>query len=263
MSDPDEPLHALTTEPLHALTTEPLLALTTEPLLALETATSPGSVALLSGVGVALERALPAGAATAETLLPAIDALLGAAGVPLAAIRGLAVSIGPGSFTGLRIGVATVKGLAFGASLPVAAVPTLAALALRAPPGGGPVIAVLDARRGEVYAAGYTEPGRTLPDALPEGVYGAEELAARLPPSCRLVGEGVAVCGEAVRRGRGAGAVAAAAGEQPRALDVARLARALFARGVASTAADLVPRYVRRAEAEAKRTGSATEPRDG
>jgi tRNA threonylcarbamoyladenosine biosynthesis protein TsaB len=233
-----------------------------EALLALETATAPGSVALLAGGGLALERVLPTGAATAETLLPAIDALLGTAGVPLAAVRGFAVSIGPGSFTGLRIGVATLKGLAFGAPQPVAAVPTLAALALRAAPGPGPVIALLDARRGEVYAAGYADPGRLEPDALPEGLYGAAELAARLPPICRLVGDGVAVCGEAIRRGRGAAAIPAG-GELPRALDVARLARALLARGVAWTAADLVPRYVRRAEAEVKRTGLATEPSDG
>jgi tRNA threonylcarbamoyladenosine biosynthesis protein TsaB len=233
-----------------------------EPLLALETATSPGSVALLRGGGVAVERALPAGRATAETLLPEIDALLAAAGVPIAAIRGFAISIGPGSFTGLRIGVATLKGLAFGAPQPVAAVPSLAALALRAPPGPGPAIALLDARRGQVYAAGYTGPGSLAPDALPEGLYTADELALRLPPSCRLVGEGAAACGEAIRRARGAAALLAA-DALPRAGDVGRLGRALLAGGVTCSAAELVPRYVRRAEAEAKRVGSATEPRDG
>jgi tRNA threonylcarbamoyladenosine biosynthesis protein TsaB len=239
--------------------------LVTEPVLALETATSPGSVALLRGGGVAASRALPAGAATSETLLPAIDALLAEAGVPIAEVRGFAISIGPGSFTGLRVGVATLKGLAFGAPrpVPVAPVPTLAALALCAPSGPGPVIALLDARRGEVYAAGYSEPGRLEPDALPEGLYGADELARRLPPICRLVGEGVAVCGEALRRVRGEEAIPAAASALPRAADVARLAGAVFAHGAAQTAAGLVPRYVRRAEAEVKRTGRATESRDG
>ena len=234
-----------------------------QPLLALETATAPGSVALLCGGEVARERTLPAGAATAETLLPAIDAVLAEAGVSLAAIRGFAISIGPGSFTGLRIGVATLKGLAFGAPQPVAAVPTLAALALRAEPGAGPVVALLDARRGEVYAAGYRESGRLEPDVLPEGLYTPAALAAQLPPVCRLVGDGVAVCREALRRRPGPGALPAAAAASPRAADVGRLARVIFAAGAAHAPADLVPRYLRRAQAEVTRTGHATEPREG
>lgn len=215
------------------------------PLLAIETATRRGSVALLRG-GDRVERVLPADRTTAESLLPEIDALLQEAGMGLAELGAFAVSIGPGSFTGLRIGVATVKGLAFGSALPVAPVPTLAALALAAG-GEGPLVALLDAQRGEVYAAGYPEPGALEPALLPEGLYTGEELAARLPARPRLVGEGVAILGlegEAVVPGAGA---------------VAQLGLARIREGGALSAAELVPRYVRRAEAEARRTGRATE----
>ena len=123
-------------------------------LLAVETATAAPSVALWRGDALLGERAADPGRATAEALLPALDALLADARVALAAVEGFAVSIGPGSFTGLRIGVATVKGLAFGTARPAVAVSTLAALARHAP-GPAPVAAVLDARRGEVYAAGF------------------------------------------------------------------------------------------------------------
>ena len=97
-------------------------------LLALETATSSMSVALLRGEEVvALERQ-PVARAAAEGLLPAVDALLRGAGAGLADVAAIAVSIGPGSFTSLRVGIATAKGLAFGTGRGAVAVPTLAAL---------------------------------------------------------------------------------------------------------------------------------------
>jgi tRNA threonylcarbamoyladenosine biosynthesis protein TsaB len=199
---------------------------------------------------------LPPELATAEALLPAIDALLAEAGCALDELDAFAVSIGPGSFTGLRIGAATVKGLAFATQQPVAAVPTLAAVAKGAPAGEGPVVALLDARRGEIYAAGYAAPGDLSPDLLPEGLYTAEELARRLPPACRLVGEPLALDSPELARlaPDPLRMVVSAA-----AADVGRLALGLLSRGEGRKAAEIVPRYVRRAEAEVKRTGQATE----
>jgi tRNA threonylcarbamoyladenosine biosynthesis protein TsaB len=223
-------------------------------LLAVETATAAPSVALWRGDALLAERAAHPGRATAEALLPAIDALLADAGVALTAVEGFAVSIGPGSFTGLRIGVATVKGLAFGTGRRAAPVSTLAALAAHAR-GPGPVAAVLDARRGEVYAAGFANGAAA--DWLTEGVIPISALAARLPAGCRVVGEGASLCAEAL-----SGADVALA-PPPYPETTARHVAALAARawpGAAVAAGDLAPRYLRRAEAEVKRTGHRFEP---
>ena len=223
-------------------------------LLAVETATAAPSLALWRGDALVCERATDPGN-TSEVLLPALDALLADAGVALAAVTGFALSIGPGSFTGLRIGLATVKGLAFGTERSVIAVPTLAAIAGHAS-GPEPVAAVLDARRGEVYAAGFAS-GESAA-WLPEGVIPIEVLAERLPVGCRVVGEGAALCADALRG-------AAVTLSHPPYLEttarhVARLAARAWSRGEARPAAGLVPRYLRRAEAEVKRTGERFEP---
>lgn len=231
-------------------------------LLAIESSGRSPSVALLRGDElVAEEQGMP-GRTGAESLLPCVDAVLAQAGVALDSVGAFAVSIGPGSFTGLRVGVATVKGLAFGTGHPVAPVPTLGALA-RAAAGdcgarpGDAVVALLDARRGEVYAAGWRledEKGEVAAMEPAEGVYTPEELAPLLPANAWLAGEGVALCGEALealaRNGVRLGPLTG-----PRARDVGALGRRLVDRGKAVRAADLLPRYVRRAEAEVKRTG--------
>ena len=225
-------------------------------LLSVETATETASLALWREGAVACERCVEPGRPTAEALLPALDALLREAGLDLAAVGGFAVSVGPGSFTGLRIGIATVKGLAFGTGRRVAPVSTLAALAGQAP-GEAPVAAVLDARRGELYAAGF-ENG--APAAwLPETVLPVSELAQRLPAGCRVVGEGLAVCADALRAARGAELALLETPPDTAAGQVARIGAAQWSRGEAVAAEALLPRYVRRAEAEVKRTGQRFE----
>jgi len=192
-----------------------------------------------------------------ETLLPAIDALLRGAGVALEDVGAFAVSVGPGSFTGLRIGIATLKGLAFGTDLPVAPVPTLAALCPAAGGMAGPVGALLDARRGEVYAAVYAEPG-SLEEIVPgDRAYRPEALAARLPEGASLVvGEGAAPAARALAR-CGPPGLRLLAPERGGACAerVGRLGQAILAAGGGVRAEALRPRYVRRAEAEVQRTG--------
>jgi tRNA threonylcarbamoyladenosine biosynthesis protein TsaB len=211
------------------------------------------------------ERRARAGRPGSEPLLPAIDRLLRAAGCRVADLEAFAVSAGPGSFTGLRVGIATVKGLAFGSGAPVAPVPTLAAIAQRAPVADAPVVAVSDARRGEVYAAAFVRAGGELEAALlPEGLYTPEDLCARLPLRLTLVGDGVAVCGGRLRAALGPGVrLVPASRARPRAREVGLLGLRLLARGQGVDAAALVPRYVRRAEAEARRTGARREPAGG
>lgn len=231
-------------------------------LLALETATRVASVALLRDSQVLGEELAGPGQTTAESLLPSLEALLARCGLALGSIDAFAVSVGPGSFTGLRVGIATVKGLTFGTGHRVAPVPTLAALARTASNPSGPVVAMLDARRGEVYAAATAAPGGgpSPPEILAEGVYSREDLVRKLPPACVLVGEGALVCGEWLRERLGSGVkLQLPPATDARARHVGFLGAAMMAAGKGIDSADLVPRYLRRAEAEVKRTGQRFE----
>jgi tRNA threonylcarbamoyladenosine biosynthesis protein TsaB len=223
--------------------------------LALETASSYASVALLEGERLIAEVGASGARPHSARVLPAIHSLLELAGASVSDLGGYAVSVGPGSFTGLRVGVATVKGLAFGDAAPVAAVSTLAALASSAIVSDLPVLACLDARRGEVYAAAWSANREVL---VPEGVYGAAALAEQLPGRCVLVG-----CAgeEPVLEGLAAQLPVTLAPPQPlRAWWVGVLGARLLAAGEGVPASELAPRYVRRAEAEVRRTGLRFEP---
>ena len=142
-------------------------------MLVLETATDVCSLALCEGPRLlaALDLHLPR--AHGALLAPAIEQLLGWAGLAPPALAAVAVSAGPGSYTGLRIGLATAKGLCFALGLPLVAVPTLAGLAAQAAPlaqalpdaARARIVPLLDARRREVYVAHYDAQGRALAPA--------------------------------------------------------------------------------------------------
>jgi tRNA threonylcarbamoyladenosine biosynthesis protein TsaB len=230
-------------------------------LLAIESATAAAGVALLRGETEIASRALATDRPASELLLPAILALLGDAGVAIADVEAFAVSVGPGSFTGLRVGVSTAKGLAFGSERLVVPVPTLAALASCAGSASGPVVALLDARRGEVYAAAYDAdllaaprfgPAVLRPEALADAI---AALDTQRP--CTLIGEGVPVVAEPMRARFGDRVQFVDAKADP--VAVGRLAARLLARGDGIAADDLAPVYVRRAEAEVRRTGERFE----
>ena len=161
-------------------------------LLALDTAT-PSTVAgvLLAGGGVVEARDDPPAGSRGQhgaRLLLLVERALAQAQVEWGEVDRIAVGVGPGGFTGLRIGIATARALAQGHALPLVPVGSLAALALGLPVAG-PVAAVVDARRGEVFAGVWAEgrelvaPAALAPDAL------AERLAA-LDAPVRAVGDG-------------------------------------------------------------------------
>jgi tRNA threonylcarbamoyl adenosine modification protein YeaZ len=124
-------------------------------LCALDTSTFVASLALLQGERIVGELALPTRASHSESLLEALDGLLASCGWTLESIDAFAVGTGPGSFTGVRIGMATLRALAWTLERPLVGCPTLDLLAMNAVGRTGAVAAVLDARKKEVYFAVY------------------------------------------------------------------------------------------------------------
>jgi tRNA threonylcarbamoyladenosine biosynthesis protein TsaB len=223
-------------------------------VLALETATLAGSAALLEGGHVVGQIALNIALTHSERLMAMVDRLLQDCRWETADLEGLAVSVGPGSFTGLRVGVATAKGLALALGLPVAAVPTLDALAGNLPFADALVCPVLDARKGEVYLSLYRWAGDGFERqwdylALPPRS-AAERLAAAAPVI--LLGDGVATCLPFLS---GLGAelrLAPPSHSTPSAALVGQLGHAMIKAGQAVAVDALSPLYLRPSEAELK-----------
>jgi tRNA threonylcarbamoyladenosine biosynthesis protein TsaB len=160
-------------------------------VLAVDAATEACSVALLSGDEL-IGRFAQGGLSHAQQILGMVDAVLAEAQVSLSMLDGIAASIGPGAFTGVRISVAVAQGLAFGAGLRVAAVTTLEALAGQVL-HSGPVMACLDARMGEVYWGCFTGDPRlgVLAGSTP-AVGPPESVVLPVPGIYRGIGRGFA-----------------------------------------------------------------------
>ncbi len=210
-------------------------------ILAIETATAEGEVALLDGESVVGEVALAGGRQRhAAGLVLAIDALLKDASNSLDNVEGIALSIGPGSFTSLRIGLASALGLCFGTGRWIAPVPTLAALASRAPRGDA-IVPMLDARRGQVYAAVYGSDGAShTQDCVVSPLAWLESLEG---DAYCLLGPGVETCSDEVARVLGSRA--RVLDLRPSAGSVGRLGARLAALGRAQAPGDVELRYVR------------------
>lgn len=224
--------------------------------LGVDTATGIASVGLVSD-DIAISRRRPMAGSHARTLLPLIDEVLQAAGLELGALDLLAVSIGPGSFTGLRIGLAVVKGLALSTGAPLVGVPTLEAYARALGPRPGSVWPILDARKGEVYAAGYRWHDATLEEVAAPAALSPAALAALLRPPCTLVGDGVDAYAAHWSAIAGVSTVPLRACAPDGAV-VAHLGTALLATAGAADLTDLEPRYCRRSEAELLHRGTPT-----
>jgi len=220
-------------------------------VLALEASTLAGGVALLDGDRVVAEYVLDVSVTHAERLLAVVDRALADARWSIEDVQGLAVAVGPGSFTGLRIAVSTAKGLALARGLPVAAVPTLDAMAARLPWAALPVCPVLDARKGEVYATRYRWDGAAMRREWDYLALAPVALAARLDEPTLLLGDGAA----AVASPHAVQAPPAFRAPSPAA--VGALGQARLLAGDTVSPAALAPLYLRPSEAELARRGHA------
>lgn len=154
-------------------------------ILAIETSTEKGSVALLAGAAPVAQAVLPTRERHSAGIIPLLDDLLGRAGWALSELAAVGTGLGPGSFTGIRVGLAVARGLAFSLKIPLKGVSSFAALARGA--GGEGRIAVLDdARRGRVYCALYEKQGAVLSALRPPSCLPADE-AVRLVRGARLL----------------------------------------------------------------------------
>jgi tRNA threonylcarbamoyladenosine biosynthesis protein TsaB len=151
-------------------------------VLAVDTTTPSGSVALLRDGELAGEFNLESPSTHSARLLRSIDFLLGAHGIDIREVDAYAVAAGPGSFTGIRIGLSAVKSLAFASGKPVAAVSTLEALASKiVSPSVRLACPLLDAKKGELYAALFELRAARLVELIPQGAYDPDAFFSRLP----------------------------------------------------------------------------------
>ena len=225
-------------------------------ILALESSAKACSVCLTEDEFLIAESFENSGLTHSVTLLPMAQELLSRCGVALQAVDVIAVAAGPGSFTGLRIGVSAAKGLGWALDKPCARVSTLEAMAWNAAAVPGLLCPAMDARRSQVYNALFTSDGETLTRLTPDRAMGLEELAAeleKLGDTPLVLGDGGALCHDYLT---GRGFKARLAPENLRhqhPWGVARAALDLARGGGLISAGDLVPDYHRLSQAERER----------
>ncbi len=222
-------------------------------ILAIETATTWQSVAIVEDDLILAMHEQEAGGAHGSLLLPAIDRLFSQSGLRLSDLSGLACSIGPGSFTGIRVGIATCLGLRGATGLPLTLVPTLEAMARSLEAVTVPICPMLVSRRGEVYWAifHWTEDGR-LDRVVGEQVGTPRAFAQSLTEPKLVFGAGWSSMESEIRAALPKSVTVTVGPPQvfkPSAYQVARIGMERLRRG--EIAGDLVaPLYVQRAEAD-------------
>jgi len=222
-------------------------------ILAIETATGCGSVSITRGDGatgkVLGENTLQPEVTHSRRLLGAVSALMEGLSLNWNDLHGIAVSQGPGSFTGLRIGMAAAKGIAMAADRPLIGVPTLDGLALQLTPGNKPVYLVLDARKQQVYAACYQLQEGCWQRTGEVEVLSPEELSAKITTPTVVAGPGVVACSQQLQDNP-QGELLSSALLHPRAASIGFCGAALLTQRDFVGEENPVPLYVRASEAE-------------
>ena len=224
-------------------------------ILSIDTSSQVSSVSVLSAECVAAEISMQGALTHSETLMPHIETALAMARVKKDELDGIAVSIGPGSFTGLRIGLASAKMMAYALHIPLIAVPTLEALAHHCVCEGVRLVPVMDAQKGNVYVQEFTwradGDALTLHEESSLAILPLAEVIARLSKT----EQPVLLLGDAMQRKVDVELpvnvrLAPIHARMPRAACVGLAALTRLARGETDEPVTAVPLYLRRSEAE-------------
>jgi len=228
------------------------ISVTTPVILAIENSGMCGSVALVSPGHCIGEYSLQSSRTHSKRLLAAIDTLMHDAEITWEEIDGLAVSLGPGSFTGLRIGLSTAKGLAMATGKNLLGVSTLAGLAGQFAFSPGLICPVVDARKKEVYAGFYRcGPDGGVKQLTDIMALSPTELVKKITEPTVLVGDGVVVYGDLFKKALGESALMAPPELHfARAASIGMLAVSKWRRNEFLDPATAVPLYVRKSDAE-------------
>ena len=225
-------------------------------ILALESSAVAASVALCEDETLIAQAFQNTGLTHSQTLLPLAEDLLKNCGLTMADMDLIAVAEGPGSFTGLRIGVAAAKGLAWGGELPCAGCSTLESMAWNLSGFEGEVCVAMDARRKQVYNARFRVDGAQPHRLTPDRAISLEDLIAELQgteiPQI-IVGDGAKLCYDALTAAGIPAKLAPPNLRMQSAWGVARLALEKARKGQTITANDLAPVYHRLSQAERER----------
>jgi len=228
-------------------------------ILGIETSMYAGSVAVSQGEKILGEYYFNTGPSHSEKLLPSIDWLLKELSVQKEELGGIAVSLGPGSFTSLRIGLAAAKGLSYALGIPIAGISTLELMANNLPFTPFKICPVIDARRGEVFAAFFeSQEGRAV-RISEDMVLSGENLAGAIKDKTVFIGEGALLYSdflENIKGGEGFAAFCPEALNYPRAGVLSPMGYRILKDGQGDDLYTLAPHYMRKSEAELAKEGS-------
>ena len=225
-------------------------------ILAFDTSAKTASVAVCDGGNILGVSNIENGLTQSELVLPMAEALLSQLKMSFADVELYAVTVGPGSFTGVRIGVSTVKGLAFGRDIPCAPVSTLEALAENAAGLSGLIVPCMDARRGQFYTATFAATGDGISRMTPDRAISAEELAEELRSydgDIYVTGDGYDVAHKLLTSLGVKLAVTPYLLRSQNAVSIARVAERMHAQGLCVSERELAPSYLRLPQAERER----------
>ncbi len=222
-------------------------------ILGIDTSTMIAAVGIVEDDEVLVDLKFNVKITYSEVLLSTVDLALKTVGLEAGNLDGFAISIGPGSFTGLRIGLSTVKGLCFASGKPLAAVPSLDVLASLSLFCQYPVVPLLDARKNQVYAAVYDTKEGELKRKSEYFVVDIEDLIKNISLKTLFVGPGAKFYQkELIRRLSGLAVFALNEQSLPSGAGVARLGFEKIISGQTESIANLEPLYIRMSEAELK-----------